>query len=64
MARFLIATLPLAGYVGPGLPVASALVRHGHAVWWYAGRRFRAAVEATGAQYTIDVEPRVATEGL
>ncbi|NTU85797.1 MAG: glycosyltransferase family 1 protein, partial [Chloroflexales bacterium] len=29
MARLLIATLPLAGHVGPGLPIARALARRG-----------------------------------
>jgi UDP:flavonoid glycosyltransferase YjiC (YdhE family) len=51
MARFLIATLPLAGHVTPGLPVARALVNRGHEVWWYTGRRFQSATEATGARY-------------
>lgn len=34
MARFLIATLPLAGHVGPGLPIARTLVllATGHAM--------------------------------
>jgi UDP:flavonoid glycosyltransferase YjiC (YdhE family) len=51
MARFLIATLPLAGHVGPGLSIARALARRGHEVRWYTGRRFRQDVEATGAGY-------------
>lgn len=51
MTRFLIATLPLAGHVNPGLPIVRALTRRGHAVWWYTGRRFRSAVEAAGARY-------------
>ena len=51
MARFLIATLPLAGHVGPGLPIARTLVRRGHEVRWYTGQRFRPQIEATGAGY-------------
>src|SRR5262245_20798743 len=51
MPRFLICTLPLSGHVNPGLPIARALTRRGHEVWWYTGRRFRAAVEAAGARY-------------
>jgi UDP:flavonoid glycosyltransferase YjiC (YdhE family) len=51
MSRFLICTMPLAGHINPALPIASALVRRGHEVWWYTGRTFRAAVEAAGARH-------------
>jgi UDP:flavonoid glycosyltransferase YjiC (YdhE family) len=51
MARFLIASIPVTGHVNPGLPIARALVRRGHEVWWYTGQKFRASVEATGARY-------------
>jgi UDP:flavonoid glycosyltransferase YjiC (YdhE family) len=51
MARFLICTMPFAGHVNPGLPIAGALVERGHEVRWYTGRRFRGAIEATGARY-------------
>jgi MGT family glycosyltransferase len=51
MARFLIGTMPMVGHVNPGLPIAQALVRHGHEVRWYTGRRFQARVEATGARF-------------
>jgi UDP:flavonoid glycosyltransferase YjiC (YdhE family) len=51
MARFLIATVPVTGHVNPGLPIARALVRRGHEVWWYTGHKFRATIEATGARY-------------
>ena len=51
MARFLIATIPVTGHVNPGLPIARALVRRGHEVWWYTGHKFRATIEATGARY-------------
>jgi len=51
MARFLFATVPVPGHVNPGLPLARALVRRGHEVRWYAGQRFRAVVEATGATF-------------
>jgi UDP:flavonoid glycosyltransferase YjiC (YdhE family) len=52
MARFLFCTMPLSGHVNPGLPIARALIERGHEVWWYTGRRFRAAIEAIGARYT------------
>ncbi|HET9117836.1 MAG TPA: hypothetical protein VFN75_07150, partial [Pseudonocardiaceae bacterium] len=35
----------------PAIPVVRALVRRGHDVWWYVGRRFRAQVEASGAHF-------------
>jgi UDP:flavonoid glycosyltransferase YjiC (YdhE family) len=51
MARILIATVSAAGHVAPGLGIARALVRRGHQVAWYTGRRHQAAVESTGARY-------------
>jgi UDP:flavonoid glycosyltransferase YjiC (YdhE family) len=51
MAHFLICTMPMAGHVNPGLPIARMLVERGHAVAWYTGQRFQAAVEATGAHH-------------
>ena len=51
MARFLIATMPITGHVGPGIPIARTLVERGHEVWWYTGSRFQAKVEAAGARY-------------
>jgi UDP:flavonoid glycosyltransferase YjiC (YdhE family) len=51
MARFLIATMPITGHVGPGIPIARTLVERGHEVRWYTGSRFQAKVEATGARY-------------
>jgi UDP:flavonoid glycosyltransferase YjiC (YdhE family) len=51
MARFLIGTMPMVAHFNPGLPIAQALVRRGHEMRWYAGRRFQARVEATGARF-------------
>src|SRR5215213_6451121 len=51
MAHFLMCTMPVAGHVNPGLPIARALVGRGHQVAWYTGQHFRAAVEATGARF-------------
>ena len=51
MSRFLICTLPLAGHVNPGLPIARTLAARGHQVWWYTGQQFRSAIEATGAHH-------------
>jgi MGT family glycosyltransferase len=56
MSSFLIATFPAAGHVNPALPIARALVERGHAVMWYTGRRYRSAIEATGAEYAPIVE--------
>jgi UDP:flavonoid glycosyltransferase YjiC (YdhE family) len=43
--------MPITGHVNPGLPIARTLIKRGHEVAWYTGRKFRAAVEATGARY-------------
>jgi UDP:flavonoid glycosyltransferase YjiC (YdhE family) len=51
MTTFLIATMPLVGHVNPLRPIARALVDRGHDVRWYTGRRFRTAVERTGASF-------------
>jgi MGT family glycosyltransferase len=51
MSRFLICTVPVAGHVNPGLPIARALVERGHEVRWYTGRKFRGRIEATGARF-------------
>ena len=51
MALFLFATLPMTGHVTPGLPIARALTRGGHQVWWCTGRKFRSRIEATGARF-------------
>ena len=34
MSRFLISTVPVAGHVNPGLPIARVLVERGHEVRW------------------------------
>lgn len=51
MARLLVATVPLIGHVQPMVLLVRALVDRGHDVVWYAGRKFRASIEATGARY-------------
>jgi UDP:flavonoid glycosyltransferase YjiC (YdhE family) len=51
VARFLIASQPITGHVLPVIPVVRALVKRGHEVWWYLGRKFRAQAEAAGAHF-------------
>jgi UDP:flavonoid glycosyltransferase YjiC (YdhE family) len=51
MARFLVGTMAAHGHVNPGLPIARKLVERGHEVWWYTGKSFQPAIEATGARY-------------
>jgi UDP:flavonoid glycosyltransferase YjiC (YdhE family) len=58
MARFLFATIPVPGHTNPALPIARALRQRGHEVRWYAGRKFRAAVEASGAQF-LPMDPQL-----
>src|SRR4026207_979381 len=52
MARILIATVPILGHIAPFLPLARALVQRGHELRWYTGTKYRARIEATGAQFT------------
>lgn len=51
MARFLMATQPITGHVFPALPLARELARRGHETRWYCGKKFEAAIEATGARF-------------
>ena len=51
MARFLICTHPITGHVNPPLEIARALAERGHEVRFYTGKKFRARIEATGAQF-------------
>jgi hypothetical protein len=52
MARILVGSVPAARHVNPLVPLVKALVAHGHDVRWIAGGRFRAKVEAAGADFT------------
>jgi MGT family glycosyltransferase len=51
MARILIATTPAMGHISPLVPLAKALVGRGHEVRWYTATKYRARVEASGAQF-------------
>jgi MGT family glycosyltransferase len=51
MARVLIATTPAMGHISPLVPLAKALVGRGHDVRWYTASKYRARVEASGAQF-------------
>lgn len=51
MSSLLICSTPVHGHVTPLLSVATALVGAGHDVRFVTGRRYRAAVEATGARW-------------
>ncbi|WP_210480256.1 glycosyltransferase [Naasia sp. SYSU D00948] len=51
MPKFLIATHPITGHMLPGIPIVRELVRRGHEVHWYCGRKFREQAEAAGARY-------------
>jgi UDP:flavonoid glycosyltransferase YjiC (YdhE family) len=54
MTRILFATIPIAGHVRPGLPVARELVNAGHDVAWYTGRTFEPLVRRVGATFLPD----------
>lgn len=51
MSRILFATIPIAGHVRPGLPVARELVHDGHEVVWYTGPKFASVVNGVGAKF-------------
>ena len=51
MARILIATTPAMGHISPLVPLAKALIGRGHDVRWYTATKYRARVEASGAQF-------------
>ncbi|THF68737.1 glycosyltransferase [Deinococcus sp. Arct2-2] len=54
----MIASQPIAGHLQPLLPIAQELVRRGHEVRWYTGRKYAAAVERTGAVFEPFVHAR------
>jgi MGT family glycosyltransferase len=50
MTRILFTTMPLAGHLRPGLPIAGRLVADGHDVAWYSGATYEHLVRRVGAQ--------------
>lgn len=58
MSRILIASQPIHGHVLPLLPIAEELVRRGHQVRWYTGRKYAARVRAVGADFEPFVHAR------
>ncbi|WP_432947642.1 glycosyltransferase [Kribbella sp. CA-253562] len=56
--RIVIASMPLAGHVGPLRPIARALVQAGHDVRWCTGKRFEESVSSTGARY-VPLAPEI-----
>lgn len=51
MAAILMVNVPYAGHTNPTLPLAKALVRHGHSVCYINAEEFRAKIEGTGAEF-------------
>ncbi|MGK5173840.1 nucleotide disphospho-sugar-binding domain-containing protein [Geodermatophilus sp. CPCC 205761] len=49
MSRILFTTMPMAGHLRPGLPIAQQLVADGHEVAWYTGGKYLPLVEKVGA---------------
>ena len=69
MSRILFTTIPLAGHLRPGLPIAKALVGAGHEVAWYTTAehaplgnimRARRGVyrQSSIARHTLNQQPR------
>jgi MGT family glycosyltransferase len=51
MSHFLFATSPADGHTLPALPIASALIRRGHTVAWYAGAAYAERIRSIGANF-------------
>lgn len=51
MSRFLFATYPGPGHVGPAAAVVEELTGRGHSVRWYTGRQFAKTVSKSGARF-------------
>ncbi|HLM07685.1 MAG TPA: nucleotide disphospho-sugar-binding domain-containing protein [Blastococcus sp.] len=51
MSRILFTTMPMAGHLRPGLPIAKELLAAGHEVAWYSGAKYAPLVERLGAQF-------------
>jgi UDP:flavonoid glycosyltransferase YjiC (YdhE family) len=49
MSRILFTSMPFAGHIRPGLPIARELVDAGHEVLWYTGQKHAALVAGSGA---------------
>ena len=50
MSRILFTTMPMAGHLRPGLPIARELVAAGHEVAWYSGAKYAPLIARTGAR--------------
>jgi MGT family glycosyltransferase len=51
MSRILFTSMPFAGHIRPGLPIARELVDAGHEVLWYTGQKCAALVAGSGATF-------------
>ena len=57
MSRILFTTMPMAGHLRPGLPIARQLVAEGHDVAWYSGAKYADLIARTGARmFTMSSE--------
>jgi MGT family glycosyltransferase len=43
--------MPITGHINPGLPIAKQLIKDGHEVFWYTGKKFKSTVEAAGCKF-------------
>jgi MGT family glycosyltransferase len=50
MSRILFTTMPFAGHLRPGLPIAQALVEAGHEVAWYSGAQYAHLIRRIGVR--------------
>ena len=50
MTRVLFTTMPMAGHLRPGLPMARELIAAGHEVAWYTGAKYAPLITKVGAE--------------
>ena len=50
MSRILFTSMPMAGHLRPGLPIAQELIAAGHDVAWYSGAKYAPLITRTGAR--------------
>ena len=65
MTRILFTTMPMAGHLRPGLPIAAQLLADGHEVAWYSGANYEHLIRRVGAQvFRMSAEADVDDNGL
>src|SRR3712207_3919142 len=69
MTRVLFTSMPMAGHLRPGLPIAAQLVAGGHEVAWYTGAKYAHLPEKVGARVfrmspELDLDDAAVDDGI